>query len=171
MQTVFTSYKLMILYMLQNSDKALSNSFILDYLLQQENNDYFRVQEAVSDLKESGLIDKNVVGNRSYYQITERGRETLSYVLPDLPESVRKNILNHLKEHHHELRHEILTPADFYPSGNGSSYLVRCRIIEDGNPLLDLSLQLPSREAALEASRSWPLKSQSIYAKIMEELL
>ena len=87
MQTVFTSYKLMILYMLQNSDKALSNSFILDYLLQQENNDYFRVQEAVSDLKESGLIDKNVVGNRSYYQITESGRETLSYVLPDLPES------------------------------------------------------------------------------------
>ena len=66
MQTVSTSYKLMILFMLQNAEKPLSNSFILDYILEQENNDYFRLQEAVSDLEEGGLIDKNVIGNRSY---------------------------------------------------------------------------------------------------------
>ena len=171
MQTVSTSYKLMILFMLQNAEKPLSNSFILDYILEQENNDYFRLQEAVSDLEEGGLIDKNVIGNRSYYQITESGSETLSYMQPDLPDSVRKNILNHLKMHHQELRHEILTPADLYPTGQGTACTVRCRIIEDGTQLLDISLTMPSKEAALAVCRSWPMKSQTIYEKLMEELL
>ena len=171
MQTASTLYKLMILYMLKNAEKPLSNSFLLDYLLEQENNDYFRVQQAVSELEEGRLIDRNVIGSRSYYRITDSGNDTLTYLQQDLPENVRKNILKHLKASGEKLRHEILTPADCYPSGRGNGYTVRLRIVEDGADLLDLSMDVPTREAALAAVGSWPLKSQAIYAKIMEELL
>ncbi len=171
MQTVLTTYKLMLLFFLNNSREPLSNSFLSDYLLEQENNDFFRLQQAISELTEDGLIHKNAVGNRSYYSITENGRETLSYLEQDLPDSVKKNILAHLQKQQFIIKHEVKTPADIYPSGKGNSCTVRCRIVEDEAVRLELSFDVPSREAADSICENWPMKCRQVYDKILEALL
>ena len=94
-----------------------------------------------------------------------------SEIFPYVPENEISQLGRNLPHGIQELRHEILTPADLYPTGQGTACTVRCRIIEDGTQLLDISLTMPSKEAALAVCRSWPMKSQTIYEKLMEELL
>ena len=52
----FTIYKLTILNMLDKVDFPLTNTQISDFFLEQEYTDYFRVQQVLNDLADSGLI-------------------------------------------------------------------------------------------------------------------
>ena len=52
MASPFTTYKLIILYMLQNSDGDLTNSQITDFILDRKYTNYFQLQQAVSELVE-----------------------------------------------------------------------------------------------------------------------
>ena len=54
MASPFTTYKLIILYMLQNSDGDLTNSQITDFILDRKYTNYFQLQQAVSELVERG---------------------------------------------------------------------------------------------------------------------
>ena len=51
MASPFTTYKLIILYMLQNSDGDLTNSQITDFILDRKYTNYFQLQQAVSELE------------------------------------------------------------------------------------------------------------------------
>ena len=48
MASPFTTYKLIILYMLQNSEGDLTNSQITDFILDRKYTNYFQLQQAVS---------------------------------------------------------------------------------------------------------------------------
>ena len=48
MASPFTTYKLIILYMLQNSDGDLTNSQITDFILDRKYTNYFQLQQAVA---------------------------------------------------------------------------------------------------------------------------
>ena len=56
MASPFTTYKLIILYMLQNSDGDLTNSQITDFILDRKYTNYFQLQQAVSELVEACLL-------------------------------------------------------------------------------------------------------------------
>ena len=51
-ESSFTLYKLIILYMLQNVNFPLSNTQISDFILEKEYTNYFHLQEALSELQE-----------------------------------------------------------------------------------------------------------------------
>ena len=48
MATPFTVYKLIVLYMLQNTEKTLTNSQISEFILDREYTNYFHLQQAIS---------------------------------------------------------------------------------------------------------------------------
>ena len=50
MASPFTTYKLIILYMLQNSEGDLTNSQITDFILERKYTNYFQLQQAISEL-------------------------------------------------------------------------------------------------------------------------
>ena len=58
MASPFTTYKLIILYMLQNSEGDLTNSQITDFILDRKYTNYFQLQQAVSELVEADLSIK-----------------------------------------------------------------------------------------------------------------
>ena len=49
MATPFTVYKLIVLYMLQNTENTLTNSQISEFILDREYTNYFHLQQAISD--------------------------------------------------------------------------------------------------------------------------
>ncbi len=51
-----TTYKLLILYMIDVMNYPLTNAQISDFILGRGYTDYFNVQQAISDLTETGLI-------------------------------------------------------------------------------------------------------------------
>jgi len=71
-ESSFTLYKLIILYMLQNVNFPLSNTQISDFILEKEYTNYFHLQEALSELQDTKLIEIEKVRNTSYYHMTER---------------------------------------------------------------------------------------------------
>ena len=58
MAEAFTLYKLIILYMLDKVDFPLTNSQISEFVLDKGYTDYFKLQQALSELADGGLILK-----------------------------------------------------------------------------------------------------------------
>lgn len=79
MATPFTVYKLIVLYMLQNTENTLTNSQISEFILDREYTNYFHLQQAISELVEAELITMDTRSNVSHYRITEDGIKTLSF--------------------------------------------------------------------------------------------
>ena len=79
MADVFTLYKLIVLYMAQQSREELTNSRISEFVLDREYTDYFHLQQVLSELVETGLLKKRTVANSSHYEITKEGNRTFSY--------------------------------------------------------------------------------------------
>lgn len=170
MAAPFTTYKLIVLYMLQHSKKDLSNSQISEFILDREYTNYFHLQQAISELVETGLLEMRTISNKSYYTLTGEGTSTLSYFEEELSPEIRTEIENYLKVQGCIPPKRIQSPADYYLTPQGS-HQVRCQLLEKGTSLIDLNLTVPNAEAAKAICRSWPKKSQNIYELLMEELL
>ena len=164
-----TIYKLTVLFLLSQAKEDLTNSQISDFVLEQNDTNYFLLQEAVSELADSGFIDKYTIGNKTLYKITGEGRESLEFFGGDLPSETREKALAWLKSNEIPIARTLLFPAECYMKSG--SFHVRCRILEGEETLFEFTTMVPTREAGDAMCRTWPLKSQVIYQKIMEELL
>ena len=139
MATPFTVYKLIVLYMLQNTENTLTNSQISEFILDREYTNYFHLQQAISELVEAELITMDTRSNVSHYRITEDGIKTLSFFQKDLSPEIKQEVREYLKSTGFKAQERIVTPADYYITKQGT-YSVRCQLIEKGNSLIDLNI-------------------------------
>ena len=166
----FTIYKLTILYMLDKVNFPLSNAQLSEFILEKEYTDYFTIQQAISELVETNLIQVETMRNVSLYRMTEDGQNTLTYFGKKISSAIREDIDTFLAEHKYELRNETSTPADYYKTTSGE-YAARCRVLEKDSVLIDLTLTVPIEEQAAAICSHWRDKSQEIYASIIKALL
>ncbi|MFR6583428.1 MAG: DUF4364 family protein [Ruminococcus sp.] len=54
-----------------------------------EYTNYFHLQQALSELEETELIEKRTISNTSYYYLTEDGKNTLTYFENDISQDIR----------------------------------------------------------------------------------
>ena len=99
MATPFTVYKLIVLYMLQNTENTLTNSQISEFILDREYTNYFHLQQAISELVEAELITMDTRSNVSHYRITEDGIKTLSFFQKDLSPEIKQEVREYLKSY------------------------------------------------------------------------
>ena len=170
MAAPFTTYKLIVLFMLEHSRELLTNSQISEFILDREYTNYFSLQQAISELVDADLAEKQTIGNTSYYRLTEDGKGTLTLFEEELSPKIRQEVLDYLKTMNYAVEDRLFTPADYYQTPQGTS-AVHFQIVEKNAALVDLTMTAPSLEAAKAMCRNWPQKSQIIYEKIMEELL
>ena len=86
----FTIYKLTILNMLDKVDFPLTNTQISDFFLEQEYTDYFRVQQVLNDLADSGLIRTESTHSNTQYYITGALPVPRPRHQPDRPDTDRQ---------------------------------------------------------------------------------
>ncbi len=165
-----TLYKLIILYMLDKVNSPLTNSQICNFLLDHDYTSYFHLQETLSEMAESQLISVNAVRDASYYKITDKGSATLSYFTNEISGVIKEEVLQYLEENHVEIRNRTAVLADYYKN-TAQEYLVRCQVKERGGSVIDLTLSVPTEEAARSICHKWEGKCQEIYAYLMKELL
>jgi DNA-binding PadR family transcriptional regulator len=170
MTETLTLYKLIILYMLDKVDFPLSNAQLSEFILEKEYTDYFTVQQAISELLETGFVRMETSRNTSLYHITEAGRETLAYFHKKISSAIQEDIDHFLEEHKYQLRNALSTPADYYKTTDGE-YAARCRVLEKNAVLIDLTLTVPTQEQAAAICSHWRDKSQELYASIIQTLL
>ncbi|MDO5134406.1 MAG: DUF4364 family protein [Eubacteriales bacterium] len=170
METPFTIYKLIVLFMLDNAQGPLTNSQISEYILDREYTNYFHLQQAISELVEAELIEMQTLPATSFYRLTEDGKNALSYFENEISPEIRQEAKDYLQEKGYGTQEQLLAPADYFPTPQGS-YGVRCRLITKNVSLIDLSLSVPTLEAAKAICTNWPSKCEDFYGKLMEELL
>ena len=101
-QDPLTLYKLIVLYMLNKVKFKLTYAQISGFILEKEYTNFLTLQEVISDLQDTELIKADTTMNRTYFSITDEGRNTLSYfgnrigeaIIADIDAFLMRNIWN-----------------------------------------------------------------------------
>ncbi len=165
-----TLYKLIILFLLDKVDFPLTNAQIANIILSLNYTNYFNVQYSVSDLLETEFISSDKIGNKTYYKITTTGSETLSFFYNKISPDIQEELTEYLKENQFTLRDEVSTLSEYFETKD-KNYIVRLRVIEQGEAIIDLNISVPSKEDAENICNNWREKSQQVYAYILTNLL
>ena len=148
--------------MLNEVDFPLTNSQISEFILDEGYTTYFKLQQALSELLESGFIREESTHHRTFYHLTEDGAETIHYFTNDISPAIQHDIDEFLKE--------MSVKADYFENSN-MEYSVRCQVIEQGLPLIDLTVTAPTESEAATIANNWQKRNQEIYALVMAKLL
>ena len=170
MATPFTVYKLIVLYMLQNTENTLTNSQISEFILDKGYTNYFTVQRAFHELEEENMLRVKQIRNMSHYALSDEGSEAIEMFEYQIPNSIKEDIAQFLKEKEYELRKEASVTADFYPS-KGDEYTVNLKIREKENLLLEINLKDVSSDQAVYLCDHWEKKHSDVYSMLIEKLL
>ena len=165
-----TLYKLIVLSMLDRVDFPLTNAQISDFILTKEYTNYFTLQQVLAELVETDLAEENTVRNSTYYQMTEKGKETLNSFGHMVPAAIHEDMDKYFKDNAIALRDEMSVKADYYEN-NHEEYSVRLRVMEKDSALIDLTLSVPTEGQANSICDNWKKKNQKLYAYLMQELL
>ena len=93
-------------------------------------------------------------------------------LFPQISEPIKNDILDYFAEKKYQLRKEVDITADYYPlKKKRGEYMVKTQIKEKGSLLLELSINVVSKEQAIAICDSWGKKSDAVYGKLMEMLL
>ena len=169
-QEQLTLYKLMILYLIEKVDFPLSNSQISEFILDKGYTNYFNVQRAFHELEEENMLRVKQIRNMSHYALSDEGSEAIEMFEYQIPNSIKEDIAQFLKEKEYELRKEASVTADFYPS-KGDEYTVNLKIREKENLLLEINLNVVSRDQAVYICDHWEKKHSDVYSMLIEKLL
>lgn len=165
-----TLYKLIVLYMLDKATFPLSNSQISEFILDREYTSYFHLQQALSELVDAKLTEIEVVRNTSYYRLTPEGESTLGFFSDEISSSIQAEILEFLTEKGYEIQKKPVTTADYFKTGS-HEYTVRCQVREKKSTRIELTITVPSKEAAETICNNWEHRCEDVYSSIMETLL
>lgn len=116
--------------MLNKVDFPLTNSQISEFILDEGYTTYFKLQQALSELTESGFIREESTHSRTFYHLTEDGAETLRFLKMIFPrQSERYRRFPEGKEI--RIKNEVSVKSDYYRNTN-REYSVRCQVLEQG---------------------------------------
>lgn len=165
-----TLYKLIVLYMLDKLDFPLTQSQISDFILEKEYTNYFTLQKVLHELDETSLVDPKQVRNSTFFYITDRGRETISMFKKKVPAAIIADIHEFFREKKYQLKNEVQTLADYYPTKN-HEYMVHCYVKEKSSTLLELKLNVTSKEQAIVICDGWKQNSSEVYDYLVKKLM
>ena len=161
---------LFIYYMLKQVNFPLTNAQLTDFFLQHEYASYFTLQQALSELQDSGLIQAESTHNTTRYVITREGEDTLGFFEKDIPPAITEDMDSYLKENRFRMREAAGTVADYYKSTN-QDYVVHCEVREGRTTLIGLDISVPDKDQAVLMCSHWNERSQDIYAYVMKTLM
>lgn len=170
MSETFTLYKLIILYMLDKVDFPLTTAQISEFILDKGYTTYFKLQQSLAELADAELVREEVTHNRTLYHITEDGTQTIEFFHNKISKPIQEDIHLFFEEKKYELKNETSVKSDYYRNTAGE-YSVRCQVLENQEPLIDLTLSVPTENEAKSIINNWNKKNQEVYAWLMSQLL
>ena len=168
-QDPLTLYKLIVLYMLNKVKFKLSYSQISEFILEKEYTNFMTLQQVISDLQDTELIKTDTLNNRTYFTITDEGRNTLSYFGNRIGEAIIQDIDSFLAQKNLELKNEASITATYYKSTSGE-FEADLVAKEKDTILAEIKLSVPTEDMAVTICDNWQDKNQSIYKYLMQEL-
>lgn len=161
--------KVLILYILSNINKPVTNSELLDLTQSIEDVNYFYFQQFLIDLKENGYLLEYEQEKQRYYAITRAGRETVRLTIDMLPGTLKDKVDETLKGTLKRIENEEAIYADFFPSKE-DDIMIKCGIKENGKKIFEVQVFSSSRDNAIKIIDNWKKNAGIIYPQIVEML-
>ena len=169
LQDPLTLYKLIVLYMLNRVSFPLTTAQISDFILEKEYTNFLTLQQVISELTDAGMIDTRSIRNRTQLAITNEGRETLNFFEKRINDAIKSDIDSYFQENEFVLRNEMSVLGDYYKSTSGeyeAHLIAKDREIN----LVEITLSVPTEDAAASICDNWQKRNQQIYKYLIEQL-
>ena len=161
--------KVLILYVLNKANKALTNDVLYKLVLSATDMNYFYFQQFILDLINVNYIFSFQKEEQTLYKITDDGKRTLDLTLDLLPGIIKLKADTNLKQILDSSEEEASIVAEFTPLSE-NHYTIVCKIIENNETVFEVKTFAGSREEAKSIVDNWQKHADSIYPKILDTL-
>ena len=162
--------KVLILYVLNTANKALTNDVLYKLVLSAIDMNYFYFQQFILDLINVKYIFSFEKEGHVLYQITESGKRTLDLTLDLLPGIIKLKADTNLKSILDSSEEEHSIVAEFTPLSE-NHYTIICKIVENNETVFEIKSFAGSREQAKDIVDNWRNNADSIYPQILDILI
>ena len=161
--------KLLLLYILKSLNRPISNTQLTEIVLENNLINYFTLQQYISELNESDFMIYEEVDDKQLLTLTQKGENVLSFFKERISPSKISVLDKYIKEKIDLIKKELTIKSD-YTLGNNSDFLVDLKALENGSPLIDLKISVPSKKQATSLCSKWQENSSEVYNKIINVL-
>lgn len=162
--------KLLLLYILDKFGIPITNNQITEFVMEYELLNYFLLQQFLSELVDSSLIEYINNEDNYYYLITEKGKSTLKYFQDRLSDDLMDKINNSVEKRKKILLKETQVSASYIKKAK-DDYIVELKVVENDIILIDLKLDVVSNKQAKLICDKWKKDAQDIYGEIINLLI
>lgn len=155
--------------MLNRVTFPLTTAQISDFILEKEYTNFLTLQQVISELTDAGMVSSQSIRNRTHLNITDEGRETLTFFENRISDGIKADINTYLKEKEFTLRNEVAIQGDYYKSTSGE-YEAHLVAKERGINLVELTLSVPTEEIAASICDNWQANNEEIYQYLIQKL-
>ena len=161
--------KVLILYILNNVKKAITNNALYKIVLSVLDMNYFYFQQFLLDLVKNDFILTYEQEDQSLYLITDKGIRTLELTEDILPGILKLQVDTNLKYTLEDVNEEESIVAEYTPI-NENYYNVTCKIMENNECLFEVKTFAGSREQAKQIVENWKRHAGTMYPNLLEIL-
>lgn len=161
--------KVLILYVLEKANKALTNDVLYKIVLAAVNMNYFYFQQFMLDLINVGYIYSFQKEDQALYTITDSGKRTLDLTLDLLPGIIKLQADTNLKPILDSSEEEQSIVAEYTPLSE-NHYTIICKVVDNNETVFEIKTFAGSREQAKEIVDNWQNNANDIYPKILSIL-
>lgn len=163
-------YRLLILFMLKKVDFPLTISQLSQFFVDREYTDFLTLQQTINSLLETNFIDKEIVRNSSQYYITPEGEEALEMFQYKISDGLKDDVLDFFIENQYKLRNEAEVYSNYLPASS-NEYIVQCVVKERNTTVLELKLNVATKDQAIAICDQWKEQSTDVYTYLINKLL
>lgn len=163
-------YKLILLYIFNQFSIPLTNTQVMDFVLEKDYMNYSFLQQSLGELASSGMLEYSKSNEDFFYLITEKGEKTLQYFIERLNNDLRKDLEKAITIKKQIIQREMKIVAD-YIKENDTEYIVDLKIIENNIKLIDIKLNVISNKHAKQICKKWKLEAPYLYGDIIKLLV
>ena len=127
------------------------------------------MQQYLNELVESELIVKSKENNASYFNISDKGLQTLEFFSSRIPTSIRSELDRFISTNWRKLRTELDVFAEYIPNKE-HEYIVHCKVTENDSVLIDINVNVASKKQAIAMCTNWKSNASTLYGEILTVL-
>ncbi|MDE5562253.1 MAG: DUF4364 family protein [Clostridiales bacterium] len=162
--------KLIVLFVFDKMDIALDYNTIINICYAQ--NGWMMplyCMDTIDKLTKSNFLHKAERGKEKMYSLTPDGRECLANYYSRIPESLRQEISDYVKENRMSYKRRQEYKHTYYKNKDGT-YTVWLRVVEPSATLLELKFVVANNRTAKYIHENWEKNAASIYLMLHDRL-
>lgn len=162
--------KLLLLYIIDKTEKPLTNENITEFVLEKNYMNYFLIQQYLSELIKSNFIEYIKKEEDEIYILLSKGESTLSYFEDRISEKTKKEISDHFVQIKKDAKIETQITGEYFEK-NKNEYIVSLKLLENDQTLFSLYIDVATVEQAEKICSTWKKNTEYIYKNLLNMLV